>query len=1038
MRKPTLSIMLRALFLALMLTPSLARMAKADPVAFWSFDEGKGNVAHDITGNGHDAKLQQGAAFVRQGRGFALGLDGVDDFAKVSQKFDLAGGPIAFELWIKPMRKAHGMSCIIGESLSSFLLTYYNTELCQLYIGDGGNSVKGQITLDAWNHVVGSFDGTHLTMWVNGRRTGHNESKVRAYKTFGVMAIGTDGQPQLPRFTGLIDDLRVYNRGLSEDEVIQHFNAEAGDHDFDTAWFTRVRLTPYYYFDRGQIVVEANYQELRPLEGAARIEATLASQDSPEQPIEQQNVASLPPAGRVDLKFAADKLEPGGKYVISVLLTDANGARAPEEVKFDFTQPTIAPLASPAQKTLPPLPVEEKSKTFTARAKPGGGFEIALNGRNYPFRTRISVPNGDFNHLSTDGSRNPGESSWKVSLRSGGKQKYIVEAKGKHYALRRQIEVFATHVYVTDTYANLTNEDLGLLVYNETPVDDSEIIDSRLSGYERRGRQVELTYPDYGPSTFFTDSKNGMGIIPIDDVFVVHAVPYIGWEGAAGVATEKLAIAPNSSYTLEWAVYPTASKDYYDFINTFRRVEGRIGTMAENAGFISNSPRDRYVVPDDNFIKQRNLTLGLIHCLSYSADDPDLHIEGIELLNFPIEMQRMRELAAALRQKHPNLKAAFHVAHSLYCTNDPDRFADSKVIGPDGKQVTWGNGDAFGPKRQAEGWRWWIFYPTPGNSFHEELLKSVDVIMDDLGYSGIFLDGFLAGYGAMWTYDRWDGHSAEIDTRTKKITRKLGSVILLSQPSMIEVARKIRDKGGAVVALHTVFTRSITKENYILFSNECATGPELHLAPTVTALAGSVPIRTETDLYRDMLDKLNWGELFIYYGAMFDLVDPMLAAFQTPITFEDIRAGTVRGPQRILTSKSGVYGWQYSSALHLVRKFDPRGVSIRHEFITAVDPSGDIRTEINLQTYESAVIEPLPIDVSSDVPVNARVTRFDNSGLTLELNGNGNITLVINNERLGGKCAVLVNDRAVDGNAASKEISVPINLSGPTTVQVKR
>ena len=66
------------------------------------------------------------------------------------------------------------------------------------------------------------------------------------------------------------------------------------------------------------------------------------------------------------------------------------------------------------------------------------------------------------------------------------------------------------------------------------------------------------------------------------------------------------------------------------------------------------------------------------------------------------------------------------------------------------------------------------------------MMDSVDVMMDDMGFHGGLMDGFLAGYTGRWSYDtdvRWDGHSAEINGNTKTITRKMGSVLLLSATS---------------------------------------------------------------------------------------------------------------------------------------------------------------------------------------------------------------------------------------------------------------
>jgi len=36
----------------------------------------------------------------------------------------------------------------MGESLSTYLLTYYNTEISLFYIGSGANNVRGHVTLN--------------------------------------------------------------------------------------------------------------------------------------------------------------------------------------------------------------------------------------------------------------------------------------------------------------------------------------------------------------------------------------------------------------------------------------------------------------------------------------------------------------------------------------------------------------------------------------------------------------------------------------------------------------------------------------------------------------------------------------------------------------------------------------------------------------------------------------------------------------------------------------------------------------------------
>lgn len=403
------------------------------------------------------------------------------------------------------------------------------------------------------------------------------------------------------------------------------------------------------------------------------------------------------------------------------------------------------------------------------------------------------------------------------------------------------------------------------------------------------------------------------------------------------------------------------------------------------------------MVIDRDFLDKRGLKIGIVPVLSEPLDDPNLPIEGIEFVDFPKERALLQMQNTALHKKHQDLKLVFHIAHSLFATNNPDRFPDSKVIAQDGTAGTWGDGRYFGKVHGEAGYRYYGFYPTPGNSFHDAMMRSVDVMMDEMGFDGGHMDGFLVGYIGRWSYDtdlRWDGHSAEIDGRTKTIIRKVNSVILLSLPSMIEYARKIRDKGGVVLGMHTVFMRSIENEKYIIYTDE-STGPVGHLAPNMMSL--SFPqLTNEKGLYLDMLDKLSWGELFVIYSEPTfwegKMTHPTFSSKHFPITFEEIRAGMVKGKERIITMNPGVYGWDGDRRLHQVHFFDGRGAPAPNDFTTTVD-SASVRTELDLGRNESAVIEPIPVTITSAGPVNVRVLHHDSHDLSILLNGQGTATL---------------------------------------------
>lgn len=228
---------------------SLSALAQAPDglLAEWRFDEGKGDEARDATGHGYTARLH-GAGWMKQGSGFALRLDGDGGYVDCTAARKLpVEGPVAFEAWIMPTRKARGEAGLLGEGLRSFLMSWYNTELCFFYIGHGGNHLKEHLVLNRWQHVAASFDGERMSLWINGRMVGSRRSEVDDYKTGGTFAIGSPGDAGSPQFKGLVDNVRVYNRPLTEQTIVKHVKAEAPEHGVpvvesgahDTEWTTR-------------------------------------------------------------------------------------------------------------------------------------------------------------------------------------------------------------------------------------------------------------------------------------------------------------------------------------------------------------------------------------------------------------------------------------------------------------------------------------------------------------------------------------------------------------------------------------------------------------------------------------------------------------------------------------------------------------------------------------------------------------------------------------------------------------------------------
>lgn len=220
--------MIRLSILVVVLTCTV--VAADGPIAQWTFNEGSGDIARDATGNGVDQKIH-GATWIKQGAGHALVFDGQDNYLKLFGDKRLAiTGPITIEAWINPARIPGGESHLFGEGMRSYGLTVYNTQIAW-YLGHGSvsNYLYATPKIGRWNHLVATFDGERLAIWLDGRVVASRTSQVKQYKTAGNFQIsGSGGDSEKPRFSGMVDNVRVYDRALGEAEILAHVQQEAG------------------------------------------------------------------------------------------------------------------------------------------------------------------------------------------------------------------------------------------------------------------------------------------------------------------------------------------------------------------------------------------------------------------------------------------------------------------------------------------------------------------------------------------------------------------------------------------------------------------------------------------------------------------------------------------------------------------------------------------------------------------------------------------------------------------------------------------
>lgn len=225
-------------FLAVILlsSPSFAAEAAGGLVAEWTFEEGKGEVAADASGNNNDGALRNNPEWVEDGIGTALKFDGVDDYVDCGATETLEiKKQISLEAWVYPIEPSSGAGepLILGKGIYAYGLVY-NPGTIWFYISSGGWHCVSEIPTKEWTHVVGTYDGKKMRLYINGNfYTGYTmpqpdtpikNPEIATYtKQKCTVLIGSRGDAH---FRGMVDNARIYNRPLSKEEVKAHYLAE--------------------------------------------------------------------------------------------------------------------------------------------------------------------------------------------------------------------------------------------------------------------------------------------------------------------------------------------------------------------------------------------------------------------------------------------------------------------------------------------------------------------------------------------------------------------------------------------------------------------------------------------------------------------------------------------------------------------------------------------------------------------------------------------------------------------------------------------
>src|SRR3989339_830900 len=206
---------------------SARTLSQAGTVAEWHFDEGTGSSASDSSGNSNTGTLTGSPAWVDGKIGKSLQFDGLNTYVRVADSniLDLTTG-ISVEAWVKCGDISQDGSTRRVLDKGAYLIGASDKAYFKILKGGVASEVLKTWTsadVNVWHHIVGAYDGAAMKLYQDGVKVA--ETATTGNIDTNTTALNIGRQPSgAGRFSGIIDEVKIYNRALTDAEVLSHYN----------------------------------------------------------------------------------------------------------------------------------------------------------------------------------------------------------------------------------------------------------------------------------------------------------------------------------------------------------------------------------------------------------------------------------------------------------------------------------------------------------------------------------------------------------------------------------------------------------------------------------------------------------------------------------------------------------------------------------------------------------------------------------------------------------------------------------------------
>ena len=189
--------------------------------------------ATDSSVYSNDGTLHGGVSFVSGVDGNAINFDGFGDYMSIPDS-NMPGGQFDFNdaitvaAWVQVVAFDNDYATVISKGDNSWRLARHldTGQMEFACTGITSGSVWGHIigVTDVddgqWHHVAGVYDGSGIYLYIDGVMDAQDEATGVMNNNLYEVYVGENAETTGRYWNGMIDDVRIYNRGLSHGEIV--------------------------------------------------------------------------------------------------------------------------------------------------------------------------------------------------------------------------------------------------------------------------------------------------------------------------------------------------------------------------------------------------------------------------------------------------------------------------------------------------------------------------------------------------------------------------------------------------------------------------------------------------------------------------------------------------------------------------------------------------------------------------------------------------------------------------------------------------